>query len=434
MKLADLIKMVDDLGIEATPTKNRINKETGERYKTLSVADCTSAIQQYHLNERKSNGTYDSSIEFIMSMKSPMLSLLLKHAKPETQKALWDDNDTDWILQEKINGNRQLITFDSATKQFHFYSRSLSVTDLLPIDYAEKILLPDLNPDIINNLQSFVLDCEVIPANGNVTDERVVAQEQLNIVSSILQYLPEESKKIQETNPLLSVAFDCLHYDGEDLFDKPLKERQEYLNKLVQLLQLAGFRIQLVNTKPEDMTKEEFYYHIVDNGGEGCIAKNINDTYDILGKRDERWIKLKRSVQETMGRIGSSDSFDGFLTGFTLGTVGTKNENKVGALIFSVYLTDEDNNLMYNPDGSPMIHEIAQIAGITDELRDMLTQYDDDNNVILNQRFYNQVASIDGQSVTKELKLAHSVFLGWRLDRSFETCKVKLSHLKGMII
>lgn len=434
MKLADLIQMCKDLGIEAVPTKNKVLPD-GTRTKTLSMNDCITAIQQYFLNERKMNGTYDPSIDFILKMKSPMLALLLKHAKEDTQKALWDDNNKDWIFEEKIDGNRQIITYDSDRKQFHFYSRNLSITDMLPIDYADKIVIPPLNMNIMNNLQSFVLDCEVVPVNGSVTDERVYASSQLNVVSSILQYLPEESHKIQETNPLKSVAFDCLSFDGQDLFDRPLRERKEYLEKIVKLLQLAGFRIELVNSKPENMTKEDFYYSIVDNGGEGVIAKNLNDTYDILEKRDERWIKLKRSVQETMQRISGNDSFDCFLTGFTLGNKGTKNENKVGALIFSVYLTDDNNELLLNEDGSPVIHEIAQISGISDELRDMLTFYDEDNNVYMNPRFYNQVASINGQDISsRELKLMHATFQCWRPDRSFDTCKIKKSVLEGMVM
>lgn len=33
MKLADLKKISDDLGLHPTPTRNRRNKETGESYK-----------------------------------------------------------------------------------------------------------------------------------------------------------------------------------------------------------------------------------------------------------------------------------------------------------------------------------------------------------------------------------------------------------------
>lgn len=434
MKLADLIQMCKDLGLEPTPTKNKVLPD-GTRTKTLSMKDCEKAIQEYYINERKMNGTYDQSIEFMLGMDSPMLALLFKHLDEDTQKAIWADNNTDWIFEEKIDGNRMLIIYDAPTKRFHFYSRNLSMVDLLPMDYADKIVVPQLNTTITDRLQSFVLDCEVVPVNGSVTDERVYASNQLNVVSSILQYLPEESHRIQETNPLKFVAFDCLMFDGQNLFDRPLRERKDYLSKLVQLLQLAGFRVELVKAKPENMTKKDFYYSIIDEGGEGVVTKNLNDTYDILGKRDGRWVKLKRSVQETMNRMMGDDSFDAFLSGFTLGNKGTKNEHKIGALIFSVYLTDDNNDYLLDETGNPIIHEVAQISGITDELRDILTQYDDDDNVVMNPRFYNQVASINGQDISsRELKLMHATFLCWRLDRSCETCKVKKSVLESMVM
>lgn len=429
MKLIELKTMCDNLGIEATPTRKRKNPDRLE----CSMKDYIKAIQDYYINERKMNGTYDPSIEFMLKMESPMLALLLKNLPQDKQNEIMDDNHPEWIYQEKIDGNRCVISFDE-NKKFHFYSRNLSDVDMLPIDYADKIVVPPLNLDIINNLQPFVLDSEIVPVNGSVTDERVYAANQLNVVSSILQYLPDESHRIQETNPLKNIAFDCLMYNNEYLFDKPLIERQDYLNKIVKLLQIAGFRVELVPQKPDNMTKEEFYYSIIDNNGEGVIAKNINDTYDILGKRDGRWVKLKRSVQETMIRQGQ-DSFDAFVSGFTLGTPGTKNEGKVGALIFSVYLTDDEGNLLYHEDGNPVIHEIAQIAGISDELRDMLTWHDSDGNVMLNPRFYNQVASINGQDVSsRELRLMHPVMLEWRLDRSFNTCLIKKSLLESMVM
>ena len=430
MKLQDLKKKCEALGLTPTPTRKRRNPDRLE----LSMNDCINAIQDYYLYERKNNGTYDPSIEFMLKMDSPMLALLLKNLPQDKQDEIWDDNNTDWIFVEKIDGNRQVLSFDANTKQFHFYSRNLSEVDLLPIDFADKIVVPLLNADIINNMQSFVLDCEVVPVNGEVTDERVRAANQLNVVSSILQYLPEESHFIQETNPLKSIAFDCLMYDGQYLFDKPLKERQDYLHKLVQLLQIAGFRIELVPTKPEGMKKEEYYYQIIDNNGEGVIAKNLNDTYDITGRRDGRWVKLKRSVQETLIRAGE-DSLDAFVTGFKLGTPGTKNENKVGSLIFSVYLTDDNNQILYHDDGNPMIHEIAVVGGLTDDLRDMLTWYDEDGNVMLNPRFLNQVASINGQDISsRELRFMHATMESWRLDRSFNTCLVKKSLLESMVM
>ena len=80
-KLADLKKTCEVLHLHPIPTKNAINKETGEREKVLSIADCTKAIQEFYIEQRKQNGTYRKSIELILAMDSPMLALLLKHKK-----------------------------------------------------------------------------------------------------------------------------------------------------------------------------------------------------------------------------------------------------------------------------------------------------------------------------------------------------------------
>lgn len=431
MKLAELKQMSDALGLQPTPTRHRTNPDRLE----CSMEDYTKAIQQYYLQERKVNGTYDPSIEFMLSMKSPMLAMLIKHHPQDIQKKIWDDSDNQWVFQKKIDGNRILISYDANRKQFHFYSRNLSQVDLLPIDYADKIVIPPLNNQIIDNLQSFVLDCEVIPANGEVTDDRVKADSQLNVVSSILQYLPEESHHIQETNPLKFISFDCLQFNNELLIDKPMIKRFDYLVKLEKIIELAGFPVELIESKPDNMTKEEYYNYIIDDGGEGVVAKDTTATYDILGKRDGRWTKIKRSASETLSRL-SGDTVDAFVSGFTRGTPGTKNENKVGALIFSVYLTDDNNQLLYNEQGLPVIHEIAQISGLTDELRDMLTFYDEDTDTLeLNPRFYNQVAEVDGQDISSQtMKLMHPVMRVWRPDRDASTCLIKKSVLESMIL
>ena len=49
-KLADLKKTCDVLHLHPIPTKNAINKDTGEREKTLSMDDCIKSIQQFSLS------------------------------------------------------------------------------------------------------------------------------------------------------------------------------------------------------------------------------------------------------------------------------------------------------------------------------------------------------------------------------------------------
>ena len=80
-RLAELIKTCNILSLNPVPTKNSINKVTGNREMTLSIKDCVKAIQDYYIEKRKQEGTYDPSIEKMLAMDSPMLALQIKHLK-----------------------------------------------------------------------------------------------------------------------------------------------------------------------------------------------------------------------------------------------------------------------------------------------------------------------------------------------------------------
>lgn len=58
MKLIELKNMCTHLGITPIPTKTKVLPD-GTRTKTESMSDCIKAIQEYYLNERKNNGTYE---------------------------------------------------------------------------------------------------------------------------------------------------------------------------------------------------------------------------------------------------------------------------------------------------------------------------------------------------------------------------------------
>ena len=94
-----------------------------------------------------------------------------------------------------------------------------------------------------------------------------------------------------------------------------------------------------------------------------------------------------------MEKLG--DTIDAFITGFKEGTLGTANEGKVGALEFSVYLTDDNDNYLLNEFNEPVVHHIATISGISDELRNLATVRDANGQVKLNPNFYGKVATVD---------------------------------------
>lgn len=434
-KLADLKKTCEVLHLHPEPTKNAINKVTGEREKVLSIADCTKAIQQFYLEQRKQNGTYRRSIEHILEMSSPMLALLIKHKKKEDQDAIWDNKNEDWLWEEKIDGNRAILCYDPKTG-FDMYSRNLSVTDQLPINYGEKILWP--NMDLHELTIPFILDCEIVPKNKTIdkTGEFVpVADTQLNLISSILSLNVEDSKKVQERNPVKFVTFDILYLNDNPMFDLTLRQRKQYLHVLMPHLIKAGIPIEEPLTLQPKQDKLDFYNSIINAGGEGVVVKDLNSKYDITGRRAGEWVKIKRSVSQAMSAEGLGDTIDAFVIGFEEGTPGTANEGRVASLKFGVELLDSSNEPILDPSGDPITHHIATVGGLTDELKDAITTRDIFGNVALKQEIYGKVASIDGQDLSsRNLRFAHAVLVNWREDRSANTCKLRKDILEKLVL
>ena len=81
LKLSELKLKCLALDLNPTPTRNRVNKDTGERYKDFSKDDYMKALQEYYISKYKLDGTYHHSLDWILKMDSPMLALQIKNSK-----------------------------------------------------------------------------------------------------------------------------------------------------------------------------------------------------------------------------------------------------------------------------------------------------------------------------------------------------------------
>lgn len=448
----ELLNICKTLNLEPEKSRNRVDKETGKKYKESTVKDCRKAIQNYYIEKYREEGTLSPFVLKIMKLDSPMLALQSKDKKlDKIRDQLWEDNN-NWIFQEKIDGCRCIVCYDK-DYGWDFYSRNPSVTDQLPTSYRTKLLVPPLNNEILamHGIESFMIDSELVPLyktiNNMANGTELVADTQLNLVTSILGSLDELSHQMQETNPIKFMAFDVLEINGvwfADDIDQntgkmikgpTLRERYKSLLQLYPIIKQAGLddRISLV---PSTMTnKQAFYNNILSVGGEGVVTKDLNSSYEIKGKRAGEWIKLKRTVSQSLLMEKVGDTVDAFITGFKEGNPGTANEGLIGALEFSVYLTNDENEYILDEEENPIVHHIATISGITNELRQLISQKDQYGNVCLNPVFYGKVAEIDGQDISsKNYRFAHAVFKGWRPDRSADSCKLMKSVLERMIL
>ncbi|MGH3424552.1 MAG: ATP-dependent DNA ligase, partial [Nocardioidaceae bacterium] len=81
--------------------------------------------------------------------------------------------------------------------------------------------------------------------------------------------------------------FDCLHIDGADLVDEPLRERIARLDEAVP----ATFVVpRLVTSSHEE--GQRFFDETVDTGQEGVVVKALDAPYD-AGRRGAAWVKVK---------------------------------------------------------------------------------------------------------------------------------------------
>ena len=434
LRLSDLEVACKSLGLNPIPTKNRINKLTGERYLELSKDDCIRALQEYYISEYKAQGIFHHSLDYILKIDSPMLALQIKNKPKEVQDEIWN-NKEKWIAEEKIDGSRLNLCWFKEDRCLDAYSRNTSVKDFLPINYGPK-LYDSISYEVLQNIPNFIIDGELVLSSNQIvkSDEvEVIADTPLNMVAAILSADYELSKKFQELNPVKLIVFDILMYDDNDLTNLPLKERKKYLDIIYDKLK-GLINIEKVPNQGA-LSTEEYYNQIVQQGGEGLVVKDINSLYDTKGKRSGEWVKIKRTVTGSLIEEKYGDTFDAFVIGFNPGTKGTKNENLVGSLEFGIYLLDDNNEVIKDEWGTPIIHHIASVSGITDALRQNISTFDNEGNVVLKPQIYGAIGVLDAQDISdKNMRMTHARLLEWRLDKTPEQCTIRKDFLERLIL
>jgi DNA ligase-1 len=87
--------------------------------------------------------------------------------------------------------------------------------------------------------------------------------------------------------PLSAFFFDCLHVDGEDLVDRPARERLAALDRILP----DGLRVPRIET--EDAAEaQRFLEDTLARGHEGVLVKSLDAPYE-AGRRGAGWVKVK---------------------------------------------------------------------------------------------------------------------------------------------
>src|SRR5918994_1531513 len=91
------------------------------------------------------------------------------------------------------------------------------------------------------------------------------------------------------TTPLSTFFFDCLHVDGEDLIDRPARERFEILDARLP----SDVRVPRIVAETETEA-EPFLADALAHGHEGVMVKALDAPYE-AGRRGAGWRKVKRA-------------------------------------------------------------------------------------------------------------------------------------------
>lgn len=180
-----------------------------------------------------------------------------------TQEAAPEKVRVEW----KVDGVRaQVHVSDGLTRVFSRQGNDIT-------EAAE----PALRGAIHTTVGSVVLDCEIALVNDELRARPF--QETFSALSG--GPLPEGYR-------LHLFAFDCLHQDGRDLTDLPLRERLAALRATVVL----GGQMPAIETDDESEAKA-FFTDAEARGHEGVMLKALSAPYR-LGSRGEAWLKVKR--------------------------------------------------------------------------------------------------------------------------------------------
>ncbi len=86
---------------------------------------------------------------------------------------------------------------------------------------------------------------------------------------------------------LTTVYFDCLHLDGSDLIDVPLRERRAALTRILRPESITG---SVVTDDPD--VADSFFEDAIAAGFEGVVVKDLDQPYE-AGRRGSGWLKVK---------------------------------------------------------------------------------------------------------------------------------------------
>lgn len=250
--------------------------------------------------------------------------------------------DPAWGLEEKYDGERQILTFFPATMD-EFYAthpeadmREFAGTEETRFRATTRVVGKNTGRLSVNSEAVAHLAHLPVPRNGvTVLDVELMHGEGFQTLRSIMGSLPERAIALQaEKGPVFAIIFDLLWFDGEDLRHLPFRERRDVLTEwFVEDVEETGCPVLLSPLAWEEADKRLLLQHVLQNGGEGAMVKHADAPYTDTtkaGSRSSDVLKIKPFSED-----------DVVIYGFEMGK-GEYNQHKFGAIKFAQLVRAQD--------------------------------------------------------------------------------------------
>ncbi|MBS3167192.1 ATP-dependent DNA ligase [Candidatus Woesearchaeota archaeon] len=250
-------------------------------FEIKDIENLSNSLADYgEVAELAKQGKLKSSGLIVGRPNKVMLAIKVKDFK-EAFEALGEEIQ----LEYKLDGFR--VTIHKINNTYKFFTRRF---EDVTTQFQEIILYLD---KYIKG-KSYILDSEFVGYNPK-TKLYLPFQ---NISQRIRRKydLQETAKKF----PVEVSVFDILNYEGEDLIQKPLKERRKILEKIIKQEKTKVILTNCIITN-KISEAEAFYKKALKEGLEGVMAKNINSQYT-PGRYVNGWLKLK-PIMETLDLV-----------------------------------------------------------------------------------------------------------------------------------
>jgi DNA ligase D-like protein (predicted ligase) len=280
-------------------------------------------------------------------------------------------SDPNWIFERKLDGIRCLAIKD-----------------------ASGVRLMSRTGRLMNNEYPAVVEAlESEPSEEFVADGEIVAFENGITSFSRLQ------RRGREHVPVFLYLFDLPSHEGEDLRQRPLRERKARLRRALEFGGPLRF-----NPHRNGDHGEELYREACQKGLEGVMAKRADSPY-LSGGRSRDWLKLKCHAEQELV-IGGYTAPKGSRTEF-------------GALLVGYY--DDSGTLRYAGKVGTGFdqHTLKELGGRLRELEQDESQFERFKPIPPGAHWVRPelVGQIGFAEWTRDGRLRHPRYLGLRDDK-----------------